>query len=77
MRPTCEVDPTVLNRLSGSVLSSELELKVQVKARPAAGLALTEQLMEAISPCATPYTIFWWSAHTGLSAIMEKYQGIF
>ena len=52
--PTCDVDPVLLNRFSGSVLSSELELNVHVKASPAAGLAFTEQLMEAISPCATP-----------------------
>ena len=65
------MEPAVLKRLSGSVLSSELELKVHVKASPVAGLALTEQLMEAISPCATPYTIFWWSAHTGLSGRRE------
>lgn len=48
----------VLNLEEGSVLSSELELNVHRNCRSEAGLAFTEQLIEAISPWATPYTIF-------------------
>jgi len=53
---TVEVVPLLRNLLAGKELSSELELKVQRKRSSSAlaGLALTVQLMDAISPCATP-----------------------
>ena len=67
LKLTCEVGPWEVYRDSGRVFNSALELKVHRKRIPLVGLALTLQLMEAISPCATPYTIFWSAPHTGLS----------
>ena len=64
---TCEVGPWDLQRDSGKVFNSALELKVQRKRIPLLGLAFTVQLMEAISPWATPQTIFWSAPQTGLS----------
>lgn len=64
---TCEVGPVVRNLDSGNVLSSELELKVQWNWSWSSGFERTVQLIDAISPWATPYTNFWWSAQTGLS----------
>ena len=52
------------------MFNSALELKVQRKRIPLLGLAFTVQLIEAISPWATPYTIFWSAPQTGLSAII-------
>ena len=72
-----EVVPSLLNLLSGRLLSSELELKVQLKLRSSAGFAATVQLMEAISPWATPYTSFWCSEQTGLTGRWKEHYLLF
>ena len=65
------------------MFNSALELKVQRKRIPLVGLAFTVQLIEAISPWATPYTIFWSAPQTGLSAkenakdFYGKYHAVF
>ncbi len=69
---TVDVVPSLLNLFSGRLLSSELELKVQLKLSSSSGLAETLQLMEAISPWATPYTNFWCSEQTGLTAERKR-----
>ena len=51
---TCEVGPLTVYRDCGKVFNSALELNVHLNRIPAVGFALTVQLIEAISPCATP-----------------------